>query len=58
VSGEPLLRCDLCGLKVEQDRFLIHTSETVLHFCCEGCQGIYRMLRQPDESVSKEQKND
>jgi hypothetical protein len=47
------LSCDLCGLTVEQDRFLIHTSENVLHFCCEGCQGIYRLLHQPKEQADK-----
>jgi ribosomal protein L24E len=47
--------CDLCGLNIEQDRFLIHIPGNILHFCCEGCQGIYRILHQPEEVAEKEQ---
>ncbi|MEO5344382.1 MAG: heavy metal translocating P-type ATPase metal-binding domain-containing protein [Gammaproteobacteria bacterium SHHR-1] len=48
------LACDLCGLVVEKDRYIIHTRQTRLHFCCDGCQGIYRMLHQPDEVPPEE----
>jgi hypothetical protein len=54
---QPLV-CDLCGLDIEQDRFLILTTENILHFCCEGCQGIYRMLHQLEEVVEKEREDD
>lgn len=49
--------CDLCGLPVERDDFRIRTPERILHFCCGGCQGIYRLLHQPvelDEEAAKE----
>ncbi len=56
----PSLSCDLCQLRVERD-FPIHTRARTLHFCCEGCQGIYRMLHQPEELPEgsvKEQENE
>lgn len=54
---EKMRACDLCGLPVERDDFRIHTPERILHFCCEGCQGIYRLLHEPvelDEGAAKE----
>ncbi|GAB6042551.1 heavy metal translocating P-type ATPase metal-binding domain-containing protein [Endothiovibrio diazotrophicus] len=43
------LPCDLCALPVEHDVFPVRTAEGTLHFCCDGCRGIYRMLHQPQE---------
>jgi hypothetical protein len=48
-ADDKVRACDLCGLPVERDDFRIRTPERILHFCCEGCQGIYRLLHQPVE---------
>ena len=59
MAGEKLA-CDLCGLPVERDEYVLRTPERTLHFCCEGCLGIYRMLHQPQElepGESKESSN-
>jgi hypothetical protein len=48
--------CDLCGLPADPERYLIHTRERILHFCCGGCQEIYRMLHQPEE-IPREEPN-
>ena len=56
-NKNPPPSCDLCGLAVETDRYLIHTQERTLHFCCGGCQGIYRMLHQPEEITDKEREH-
>ena len=37
--------CDLCGLDVGIKPFLLNTPEKRYQFCCEGCRGIYEMLR-------------
>jgi hypothetical protein len=50
------LSCDLCGLEADPDRFSIHVSDKVLHFCCEGCQGIYLILHFPELMEEKEKK--
>lgn len=42
--------CDLCRLPVEVQGFDLFTTEGRKRFCCEGCQGIYRMLHE-DEIV-------
>jgi hypothetical protein len=42
--------CDLCQLPVELAGFELSTTEGRKRFCCEGCQGIYRMLHE-DELV-------
>jgi hypothetical protein len=38
--------CDLCGLPVEIEGFLLRTKEGDKAFCCEGCKGIYQMLHE------------
>jgi hypothetical protein len=47
--------CDLCGLPVEIPDFSLSTTDGPKHFCCEGCQGIYRLLHEaailPDADV-------
>jgi hypothetical protein len=42
--------CDLCRLPVETPGYELSTQQGRLRFCCEGCQGIYRMLHE-DEIV-------
>jgi len=41
--------CDLCSLPVGIRPFTLATAETTLHFCCEGCRGIYQMLHDIKE---------
>lgn len=38
------LACDLCGLDCGTKPFDLVTPERTLHFCCEGCLGIYMMI--------------
>lgn len=42
--------CDLCQLPIEAPGFEVSTIAGRKRFCCEGCQGIYRMLHE-DELV-------
>lgn len=44
--------CDLCRLPVETEGFELWTRAGKLRFCCEGCQGIYRMLHE-DEIIDQ-----
>ena len=48
-DGKTSPPCDLCGLDVETDAFTIRTQDGVLKFCCDGCEGIYRMLNDVTE---------
>ena len=50
MSDEPKL-CDLCQLPVEVSGYELATIAGLKLFCCEGCQGIYRMLHE-DEIVA------
>lgn len=43
--------CDLCQLPIEVPGFELNTTSGPKRFCCEGCEGIYRMLHE-DEIVS------
>lgn len=45
--------CDLCQLPIEVPGFELNTTSGLKRFCCEGCEGIYRMLHE-DEIVSAE----
>ena len=38
--------CDLCQLPIEVSGYEVKTPGGLKHFCCEGCQGIYRMLHE------------
>jgi hypothetical protein len=38
--------CDLCQLPIEVSGYDLNTLAGPKHFCCEGCQGIYRMLHE------------
>lgn len=38
--------CNLCGLAVEVDGFILNTKEGFKKFCCEGCKGIFQMLHE------------
>lgn len=40
--------CDLCGLPVEVDSYQVVTRNGPKHFCCEGCEGIFRMLHEDE----------
>lgn len=40
--------CDLCQLPVEASGFELYTVEGRKRFCCEGCQGIFRMLHEDE----------
>jgi hypothetical protein len=44
--------CDLCRLPVEAPDFQLNTVSGLKRFCCEGCQGIYKMLHE-DEIVTQ-----
>ena len=36
--------CDLCGLPVGAEPWLLSTPERRYAFCCEGCLGIFQLL--------------
>jgi len=36
--------CDLCGLPVGRQPWMLSTGERSYVFCCEGCLGIFQML--------------
>ena len=38
--------CDLCGLPVEVNGFVLKIKDGEKHFCCEGCKGIFQMLHE------------
>ncbi len=40
--------CDLCGLPVETPDFSVLTATGLKRFCCEGCEGIFRMLHEEE----------
>lgn len=44
--------CALCGLPIEVEGFRLIGNQGTRRFCCEGCQGIYRILH-PDEELSE-----
>lgn len=47
--SDPKRPCDLCSLPVGHKPFVLHTAQKTLQFCCDGCQGIYRMLHDVHE---------
>ena len=43
--------CDLCGLRVGEDRWLMRSRQRLFHFCCPGCRQAYvisRAIRDPE----------
>jgi hypothetical protein len=52
--------CDLCGLDCGSRPFDLATPAATLHFCCEGCRGIYEMLHdiQSDAGMSTQNTQD
>lgn len=44
--NDTIKSCDLCQLPVEVSGYQLNTLAGVKYFCCEGCQGIYRMLHE------------
>jgi hypothetical protein len=46
--------CDLCQLPILGQGYFLQTTLGLKRFCCEGCQGIYRMLHEseiPEDSA-------
>jgi hypothetical protein len=41
-----MIACDLCALDCGNKPFTLEASGGTLHFCCEGCRGIYAMLNE------------
>jgi hypothetical protein len=41
-----MIACDLCALDCGSKPFTLEATEGPLHFCCEGCRGIYSMLNE------------
>jgi hypothetical protein len=39
-----MIACDLCSLDCGVKPFDLATPDRTLHFCCEGCRGIYMMI--------------
>lgn len=48
MSETPPPPCDLCGLPVLVSDFALLTIHGPKQFCCDACQGIYRMLHEPE----------
>jgi hypothetical protein len=42
--------CDLCSSPIQVPDFHVMTRTGLKQFCCEGCEGVYRMLHE-DEVV-------
>lgn len=40
--------CDICSLEVKDERYKIQTKDKTWRFCCEGCEGIWRMLNEDE----------
>ncbi len=39
-----MIPCDLCALDCGIKPFELPLPDRTLHFCCEGCRGIWMML--------------
>lgn len=50
--------CELCSLPVGVKPFSLSLADRSLHFCCEGCRGIYQMLHDIKEIPSASVQND
>jgi len=50
--------CDLCALPVGVKPFNLALPGKTLHFCCDGCLGIYQMLNDIQESPPASGQND
>lgn len=48
-----MIACDLCALDCGNKPFDLATPERTLHFCCEGCRGIYQMLHEIKDAPSE-----
>jgi hypothetical protein len=46
VAVPPDRPCDLCSLPVGVAPYQVLTTEGSKFFCCEGCEGIYRILHE------------
>ena len=47
---DPKPPCALCQLEVGTRPFELLAPGGLLHFCCEGCKGIYGMLYEIKET--------
>lgn len=45
-----MIACDLCALDCGSHPFTLETPQGTLHFCCEGCRGIWMMLHDIAEA--------
>lgn len=52
-----MIPCDLCALDCGSKPFDLATPERMLHFCCEGCRGIYQMLHDIKEAPGQSAQN-
>ena len=50
--------CDLCGLDCGIKPLTLNAPDKTLHFCCEGCKGIYEMLHEIKETPDEAAQND
>lgn len=53
-----MIPCDLCALDCGNKPFDLVTPDRTLHFCCEGCRGIYMMINdiaEPPVAPQQEQ---
>lgn len=48
-------QCELCKLPVEVQVFTLATQKGQLHFCCEGCLSVYKLLQTELSENSKDQ---
>jgi len=51
--------CDLCGLPVEIDGFILRADEGTKSFCCAGCLSIYQLFytNNPTKENNKQTNN-
>ncbi|WP_126446021.1 metal-binding protein [Sulfuricystis multivorans] len=50
-----MIACDLCALDCGTKPFELVTPEKTLHFCCEGCRGIWMMIHDIAEAPRQAQ---
>jgi|YNPNPStandDraft_1061719.scaffolds.fasta_scaffold07352_8 hypothetical protein len=45
-----MIPCDLCALDCGAQPFELALPDRTLHFCCEGCRGIWMMIHDIAET--------
>jgi hypothetical protein len=48
--------CYLCGLPVEIKGFTLMKEQSLLSFCCAGCQSIYQLVYMNTQSIETDKK--